>query len=434
MNSYLLYLAKSGACLALLYGVYWLFLKKETFFAINRIYLLGTAVLSLVLPLVHFTSPIMTTIVPGDVHLPGATTAPPLPSALPSIDPRRALVLLYFAVVALLFARFVLRLLALFRAVLKCGAERRDGFRVVVCDHPGEPFSFFNVIFIDRSRDRVRDWRRILAHEMAHVRQLHTLDIIFSECLAIIQWFNPFVWPYRDSLRETHEYLADRAAIAQGGSLAGYQLLILEQSVGGNLLGLASSFRTSQVKRRLQMLTRKKTKGWARFKPLLVLPLGAALLLAFAEAKVVVQPGPETGVSQTKSVSNPPAQEKSEEEVIKALKEKRAKLDAMMKDNQAKIVELKAALENSSDGDKARLNEELTAAKITSIELARKDIGLQMKKLEFALAKETDPAKLQELKKIGAELKAKDEACAQKLAHVKPAEKDGDAKKDTKKK
>jgi len=423
LSSFFVYLAKSGLCLALGYGVYWLVLRKETYFALNRAYLLGTAALALVLPLFRIPSPFLTMVVTSAAP----AAAPALPSlaaqAPAALDPWRAILLIYLAGVGLLAARFALWLARLVRAVLKCGGERRDGFRVVVCDHPGGPFSFFNVIFLNRSAGLARDWRRILAHEMAHVRQLHTVDIIVSECFAILQWFNPFVWPYRDSLRETHEYLADRAAIAQGGSLAGYQLLILEQSVGGKLLGLASSFRTSQVKRRLQMLTRKKSKGWTRVKPLLILPLAALLLLAFAEAKVVVQPGPEAVLPQTQPASNPPAQkEMSEEEMIKALKEKSAKLAQMREENKAKIAELKAALESSTDGDKARLKEELKAAEITSLELNCKDLTLQMKKLELSLNKETDPVKQEKLKQIGSELKAKYKACSQKLDQLKPAD------------
>jgi hypothetical protein len=106
--------------------------------------------------------------------------------------------------------------------------------------------------------------------------------------------------------------------------------------------------------------------------------------------------------------------------MIKALKEKSAKLAQMKEENAAQITKLKAALENSTDGDKARLTEELKAAKITSLELDRKGFGLEMKKLELALNKETDPVKIELLKKKGAELKAKDEEYAQKLAQVKP--------------
>ena len=37
------YLLRSGAALALFYGFYWLVLRRETFFALNRAYLLGAA-------------------------------------------------------------------------------------------------------------------------------------------------------------------------------------------------------------------------------------------------------------------------------------------------------------------------------------------------------------------------------------------------------
>ena len=191
----------------------------------------------------------------------------------------------------------------------RCGCERHRGLRVVLCGHPGESFSFFNFVFLNKAKIPDGDVDRILAHELAHVRQLHSFDIVFSEILTVVQWFNPFVWPYKRSLRETHEYLADRAVIAQGCSLARYQLLIVEQHVGGRLLELASSFRTSQIKRRITMLSKQETKGLARWKPLLILPLAVAFVLAFAESRTVVQAGPAAvaGPAQRRGRSLPGA-------------------------------------------------------------------------------------------------------------------------------
>jgi len=141
----------------------------------------------------------------------------------------------------------------------RCGCERHRGLRIILCGHPGESFSFFNFVFINKAKIPDGALDRILAHELAHVRQLHSFDIVFSEFLTVVQWFNPFVWPYRRSLRETHEYLADRAVIAQGCSLARYQLLIVEQHVGGRLLELAltkesDAAKKADMEKKLQVL------------------------------------------------------------------------------------------------------------------------------------------------------------------------------------
>ncbi|MEN6311747.1 MAG: M56 family metallopeptidase, partial [Acidobacteriota bacterium] len=231
------------------------------------------------------------------------------------------------------------------------------------------------------------DIDRVLAHELAHVRQFHSFDIVFSEFLTVIQWFNPFVWPYKRSLRETHEYLADRAVIAQGCSLARYQLLIVEQHVGGQLLELASSFRTSQIKRRITMLSKQETKGLARWKPLLILPLAAMLILAFAEARTVIQgapapaaPGPAAPAPPA-AVAPPappaaPAQEAKpaeDEEMIKALKEKWSKLEQMKQKNDQALATLKAKLAEAPDAEtKAKIQAKLNEEKILSLQIGAK--------------------------------------------------------------
>ena len=291
MDDLFVYLLRSGAGLALFYAFFWAFLRREAFHGLNRAYLLGAAIVSLALPLVRVTSPFFTKVVASGAAAPPGPFAPAgAPAASPGGPP--LLLAAYLAGAGLVTLRFLVRLATLFRKALRCGCERRSGLRVVLCGHRGEPFSFFNFIFLDASNILERDMDRILAHELAHVRGLHSLDIMLSEGLAIVQWFNPFVWLYRRSLRETHEYLADRAVIAQGCSLAGYQLLLVEQHVGRGALALASHLRTSQIKRRLIMLSRKESQGRARWKPLWLLPLAALAVLAFAESRTVVQAAP----------------------------------------------------------------------------------------------------------------------------------------------
>lgn len=392
------YLLRSAAGLALFYAFYWAFLRREAFHALNRAYLLGTAVLSLTLPLVRLTSPFFTRAV-----LPAPAASPESALAAGAASLRAAgpplLLVVYLAGAGLVLLRFLARLAALFRKALRCGCERRTGLRVVLCGHRGEPFSFFNLIFLDAASFPERDLDRILAHELAHVRGLHSFDIILSECLAIVQWFNPFVWLYKSSLRETHEYLADRAVVAQGCSLSGYQLLLFEQHVGRGALALASHLRTSQIKRRLLMLSRKESQGWARRKPLLLLPLAVVLVLAFAESKTVVQAEPAQAAVQSQPASQAEPGVPVDEELA-ALKEKWAKLDAMKKENAARIEALKAKYEQAtSEEDKLKIKELLKEESLKSKEIEKKGQMLSLKKLELAIVRETDPAKKAELQK-----------------------------------
>ncbi|RPI99553.1 MAG: hypothetical protein EHM31_09955, partial [Candidatus Aminicenantes bacterium] len=221
-----LYLIRSGAYLALFYALYWLVLRRETFFALNRVFLLGSAALSLALPLLRVPSPFFKTVVYASALPAYAGTAAVAPPARDA-GLLGVLSIVYAAGAGSLLLLFLVRLVRIALLVGRCGCVRQRGLRIVLCGHPGESFSFFNFVFLNKSNVPEGDMDRILAHELAHVRQFHSFDIVFSELLTVIQWFNPFVWPYKSSLRETHEYLADRAVVAQGCGLARYQLLIV---------------------------------------------------------------------------------------------------------------------------------------------------------------------------------------------------------------
>ncbi len=428
MSEILDFLLRSGACLIVFYGFYWLFLRKETFHLFNRVYLLAAAALSLALPLVRMTSPFFTTVIPASALESSRSVAPLRPPT--SIDPLSVLLLVYLAGAGLFLGRLLFRLASLYVIARKCGCRRNDGLKVVVCGHHGEPFSFFHYIFIDRTNLGDGDLDRILAHEMVHVRQLHSVDILVSELVSIVQWFNPFVWPYKRSLRETHEYLADRAVIAQGCSLARYQLLIVEQHVGGELFTLASSFRTSQIKRRITMLTKRESKGLKRLKPLLILPLALVLVLAFAESKTVVQD--DLRAEKASFKAGPATQDVSEEKMIKELKAKFEKLEYMKDENLKKIELLKKKLESTTDPDtQAKLKALLKEQKYMAMEIEAKSMSLQMTKAEIALAKETDAEKKAQLEEMLATFKAKEKELAEVIEQAR-AEANGKEKKQEK--
>jgi hypothetical protein len=419
------YLLRSGAALALFYGFYWLVLRRETFFALNRAYLLGAAGLSLALPLLRVPSPFLTTVIyaarPAAAFDPG-----PIPASPSGFGLLEFLGVAYLAGAGLFLLLFLVRLGRLALLVGRCGCVRHHGLKIVLCGHAGESFSFFNIVFLNKANVPERDMDRVLAHELAHVRQYHSADIVFTELLTVIQWFNPFVWPYKSSLRETHEYLADRAVIAQGCGLARYQLLIVEQHVGGRLLELASSFRTSQIKRRIDMLSRQQTKGLSRWKPLLILPLAVALVLAFAEARTVVKADPGAAAMQSgqEKLEKSGTQAKpTEEEMVKALQEKMKQLQDMKTKNTEMMAKLEAKLKEApNDEAKEMVLAKMKEQKVMALEIGAKERMLQMKKAELALTKETDPATKAELKAKMKELQVEAENYAKKAEALREAE------------
>jgi len=352
MSSILAYLFQSGLCLAVFYLGYELFLKRETFFQLNRIYLVSGLWLSFVIPAFPVVSPFRTLVVTS----PGSFSPVPV-SSRAAFDPSGPLLVLYGAGVLLFLLRFAVQLAKLRRVVRTHGIRRLRGVKIVAVDRLFSPFSFFDIIFLNPGPSPDADLRRILAHEQVHIRQQHSLDVLLMEVVLSLQWFNPFVWPYKKALQETHEYLADSGVIAQGFSSVRYQLHMFEQNVGVRLFEFGNNFKKSQIKRRITMLSRIKSPRAARLKFLLALPLIVGLVLVFAEPRLVAGPS----IAQDKTVMADQFQEKTK------VKEEFEKLAAMEKEIVKKLETV------SSESEKIKLKKKLEMVLHTRQELAVKN-------------------------------------------------------------
>jgi hypothetical protein len=283
MSDLLRFALESGVCLALFYAIYWLFLKNETYFFLNRFYLVSALLISFLIPGLRVTSPFRSVRVSS-----GPIGLVPVPDvSAPSFGWADILLTLYAAGVLLFLVRFVFHLTKLRSVVRRCGWRYDRDCKVVSVDREFAPFSFLNIVFLNEGAVSPDDLERILAHERVHIQQGHSLDVLLMELVITLQWFNPFVWPYKKSLQETHEYLADHGVIAQGFSAARYKLLVFEQHVGAQLFEFANNFKQSQIKRRLTMMSKIKSRNAAKLKLLVVLPMASFLVLAFAEPRPV---------------------------------------------------------------------------------------------------------------------------------------------------
>ncbi len=398
MNSPLQYLFESSICLALFYSFYWLFLKKETFFQLNRFYLLLSIPASFTLPLLNIPSPFVSSSLSEPTHV----FAQPVGVQAHSIGITDILWLIFLLGAGLLLVRFAYQLIQLLLLIKKNGFHEYDQVKAVFIENDSAPFSFFNFIFINKSHISERDFQRILAHELAHIKQHHSIDLIALELLTIVQWFNPFVWPYKKSLKETHEYLADNAVIAQGCSRARYQLLILEQHVGLKLFEVTNNFSRSLIKRRITMMTKNKSKRWAKAKLLIIIPLFCFLMLAFADPKISKNAAltaqnstqDETVIQDdSKDTTQPLYQDESDEKK----KEEHKKQEEIMKKEKS----LKEELAKTEDPEKRELIKKKLLELQRIKEMASEETGISTKEQELKeLLNNTDDPEKKKLIKV----------------------------------
>ena len=281
MNALFLYLIESAICITLLYAVYWLFLRKDTFFMMNRVYLLGTVSMSLLLPLLPFhwqPSGAADTVV--YILDPVLITPDKIEKAAGNhLQLLEIAGIVYFTGLVIFVLRFIGQMLQLFFIVRRNGTDRRQGVRIVFVDRGYSPFSFFNLVFINEKYIAGEKLESILTHERIHVQQFHTLDVILTEVLIIIQWFNPFAWLMGREFRTIHEFLADEGVIKAGTSRSEYQQMILDETLGMQVNGLTNNFNVSLIKKRILMISKVKSGKWSRTKLILAIPAIFALVL-----------------------------------------------------------------------------------------------------------------------------------------------------------
>lgn len=294
MENSTLYLIQSGICLTGFYIIYRLFLQRETFFMLNRIFLLGSVLVSLFIPLFDFSFPETGA---GPVY---ALVLKPVTISESSIN---ALYENNFSVIQILSSlyalgfgvflmRFVIRLNRISLLIRKSKKIQKQGLIILESNDGPSAFSFLKFLFVD-PKITSKEMESIIAHEMVHIKQLHSVDILFIELVSIIQWFNPVIWYYRRSMKEIHEFLADEGVIRQGIQRHNYLILLLNTVTGNRATELVHTFNHSPIKNRIVMMTKPKSTGSARLKMLLVLPLIAVFVLAFAcnnEQKPVGKP------------------------------------------------------------------------------------------------------------------------------------------------
>ena len=290
MNSVVNFVLESGVSVALLALMYMLFLRKETFFRLNRIFLLFSVVFSILLPFlrlrVYEPQPTMlaeVTVTPYRNLLEAVTVyGRDFSGTLEqTISSSQIIILFYLAGLLFFLVRLVFRLLQILYLIRKNQVEYSGLVKFVYVNKDFSPFSFLGYIFVNPSKQKENGYEKMIAHEMEHIKQGYTFDVLILEILTVFQWFNPFMWILKRIIRENHEYLADQAVLNSGITPSQYKQLLLNQVVGFQL-DMANNFNSSLIKKRIKMISKIHSSKYGKLKVLLGLLVIFSLITAFA--------------------------------------------------------------------------------------------------------------------------------------------------------
>ena len=301
MGIFFVYILKSSVCLAVFYLFYRLLLSRETFHRFNRVALLSILLLSCLLPLVEVTVEEQT-----EVHQTMMTleqwlmladmmnTADATGGQAEEVTVTWIQVALLMYLVGILFFAFrngysLLKLGTLLRSGRKEHLEKyadgKEKVTLIVHDHDIAPFSWMKYIVISQ-KDLDENGREILIHELAHIQNRHSWDLLVADICIFFQWFNPASWLLKQELQNIHEYEADETVIEKGVDAKQYQLLLIKKAVGTRLYSMANSFNHSKLKKRITMMLKEKSNPWAKLKYLYILPVAAIAVTAFARPEI----------------------------------------------------------------------------------------------------------------------------------------------------
>jgi TonB family protein len=287
MEKLLFDLLKVSAGTSLFYSLYLMFFRKDTFYLRNRIFLILTLVLPTLIPLLKI--PVMSTMAaaPSPDNLfaspvfSGSVSGPIMAGSVDSFDYYRLFAAIYFTVAALLLLRIVVSVFSTYR-IIKNGVVKSNQFpKIIISAKHLPPFSFFPYAVLPDEEYNGGKYNDIVDHEFAHIRQGHTFDLLLGELFIAFQWFNPFVWLIKRSIILNHEYLAARVSLRNNQSTLEYQYRLLNFQTGLKNVSLAHNF-NSLIKNRIIMINKKPTRKYAILKNILILPVVAFVMYAFA--------------------------------------------------------------------------------------------------------------------------------------------------------
>jgi TonB-dependent SusC/RagA subfamily outer membrane receptor len=294
MKSILIYLIQVIIFSGLLYGYYHLFLRNNKFHTYNRFYLLAATVTSILIPFINIplyfnqanekTSVLYQTLTVISASDP-ETVAFAINQDLnhtPYLTWQNILWAFYILIAVLVFTRFVVALFKINYLLRNNEVEKLDSIKFINTEEPGTPFSFFRWLFWNNKiKLQSTEGQQVFRHELFHIQQKHSWDIVFTELLTVAFWLNPFFHLIKKEIKAIHEFLADEFAVRDSEHWS-YAELLLMQALGTQTNRLTNPFFHNQIKRRIAMITSSKNPTYQYLRKVMILPIAIIVFVLFA--------------------------------------------------------------------------------------------------------------------------------------------------------
>lgn len=266
------YIIKTTSILFILLAYYKLFLRKQTFFRLNRLYLISSLLIAIVTPFISIKISAYVSVT-ENIHPMKAYMSNLLdevyvfgnyvPESIPVKETNfNYLLFMYWLGVSLLILRYLFALFQILQLKYRYPHKHFHGINVIILPEGQAAFSFFNNLFIPVQLNR-EDRHKVFEHEKIHIRQLHSMDLFIAEIICISNWFNPLVWIFKSIISQNHEYIADRQVIRRFHTGSYLELLIRQTFKGA--FSFTNYFSCSNLKKRTIMMTKKQSHQYLVF-------------------------------------------------------------------------------------------------------------------------------------------------------------------------
>lgn len=274
MNAYLIIIGKTSLSLMLFFAFYHFSLSKDKLFVRNRFFLLGSTILSFILPWISIplvnsisaSQPFTFTYIEGGALQTGVAAE----NETSSVSWVLILAVLYFSGTLFFALKTFTGYFQVTQIIRKALRIQFGKMTMVVTPEKVSPFSFLHWLVISEDTKQHPSFEKMVQHEMVHSRQYHSVDLLIAEILILLQWFNPFAWLIRKAMIENLEFIVDHEMLAKGTDAKEYQYSLLSFSMVGLKPAVANNFNTNLLKKRITMMNSVKYQKSSRFHNFLI--------------------------------------------------------------------------------------------------------------------------------------------------------------------
>ena len=300
------FLIKSTASLFVLLAIYHLVLENEKMHQFNRFYLLFALSFSIIIPFItieiirEITNPIS---VQNNIKIEGEATAIVADSTNYWLVAIYSLYALITSVLLIRFIRNIVKLLTKAKSTLPIDYKNAQ---LILVEDETLPYTFLSTIFINKKDYHNRKIEaELFTHELIHVTQKHTFDILFIESLKVLFWFNPIFIFYKKAIQLNHEFLADEKVVQSYNNVPFYQNLLISKANANPTYYLASNLNYSVTKKRLIMMTKTTSTTRAALKTVVLIPVITALVFSLCTKVVAQEKKSQNKKESTQQSTNP---------------------------------------------------------------------------------------------------------------------------------